>query len=131
MRQLYVTSNCSTPSLIGVLTELRPGPNEPYGRRGDYEFRYTLGNNGLPKPFLKMTYFPNINKIYTGAEVLEWLSCYFLATNSKRFFKLSLESCGLAEYDEWIWLKVIGQRNCNTNVRLFEELPKGVIRYDR
>lgn len=130
MRQLYVTTNCSTPTLIGILTELKPGPNEPYGQRGEYQFEYTLGKIP-PKEYLKIEHFPDMTTIYTGSNVLKWLANYLPASNGKRFFETLLKTAGLTEYDEWEWLKSMGQRNVNTNVLLFDEIPKEIIRYDR
>jgi hypothetical protein len=125
MRQLYVTSNCPVPTLIGILSEIKPGSKDPYGQRGEYSFEYKID-----KANLKIEYFPNISKTYTGFSVLKWLSNFLPSVNSKQFFKVLLDSVGLSEYDEWEWLKSFGKVNVNTNALLFEELPEGTIRYD-
>jgi hypothetical protein len=44
--------------LIGELTE----------ENGEYTFKYRLGDT-LPEWYLKLEYFPDITKIYKGAEV--------------------------------------------------------------
>jgi hypothetical protein len=129
MRQLYVTTNCSTPTLLGVLTELSPGAGEPYGRRGEYRFEYTL-QNAPPNAHLQMEHFPILSQVYSGATVMEWLKSYLPSTNGRHFFSALMESAGLSFYDEWEWLKVFGNRNVNTSVRLYDELPRGTVRYD-
>jgi hypothetical protein len=127
MRRLYVASNCTVPALIGVLSEIEPGGDEPYGRRGDYQFEYRLDKTA-DKAFLTFEYFPDITRTYAGADVLKWWSGFLPSVNGKRFFEGLLKTTGLTRYDEWEWLKAVGRRNVNTNVLLFEQMPEASVR---
>jgi hypothetical protein len=123
MRQLYVTDNHpTTPTLIGVLTEIKPGGKDPYGQRGEYTFEYKTDN-----PALRTAGFPDLSKVYTGSDMLDWLAKFLPAKNSEKFFNGLLESAELTEYDEWEWLKAFGKRNVNTDALLSDVIPtKGV-----
>jgi hypothetical protein len=130
MRTLYVLSKDDPPTLIGILSEITPGSKEPYGTRGEYNFEYKLSPSA-PKTIMEMTYLPDRTKVYSGADVLEWLKFYFPSVNGKIFFDNLLTGTDLNEYDEWEWLKHFGKININTNVRLYEQLPEEAVQYDK
>jgi len=131
MRKVYVCSKPlptkkgfgSQPRLIGILTELKPGGNEPE-QYGEYQFEYTTKDR-FPEWFMQLEEFPDPARIYANTpEVLRFIQNFVLSSDYK-YFDAVLESMGLKEYNEWAFLTNTG----DDSIHLCETLPENVIIY--
>lgn len=121
-RMLYVTSKAleGKPRLIGVLSE----------NDGRYKFEYKLGGK-LQEWFLLIDEFPDVNKVYEGAEVEQFIF-RTIPREDNFYIKEFMESYNLARYDVWDMLKAFGPNNVSKqDAFLYEELPEGVILYEQ
>ena len=123
MEQLYVCSkpipdenNNMQQHLLGILTK----------DENDYIFEYKLGEE-FPDMLLKLTFFPDINKMYRNDEVRELLDEHLPSENSTEFIKQLLKKANMTKYDEWEWLKTFEPDDYTTETYLYETLSDNII----
>jgi hypothetical protein len=117
MRKLYVLSKNlgGEQWLIGELSE----------ENGEYAFEYKLGGK-LPRWYLRLDDFPDINRVYRGEEVRGFIDRIIPAPDDE-YIEFALESAGLSQYDEWAFLKYCGKNDPQERAYLREALPEGIM----
>jgi len=122
-RQLYVTTKEfeSGRHLIGILTEECQETNS-------YSFEYKT-NGTVPKWYMLLDEFPDVNKKYNGSDVQKLLD-RFVPNRDDMYLSLFLERMGTTMYDVWNFLVFYGQSDPRRKAFLYVTLPEGVITYE-
>ena len=129
MRKLYLLSKPfdNRPRLIGVLSELREGKGD---KEGEYQFEYKLGGvSNPPEYFLVVDEFPDIQKVYRGAEARPFVE-RVLPKRDSIFINEFYKNAGISDYEEWALMKYCGQKLFEDETSLCEYVPKGAILYE-
>lgn len=119
-RQLYVTTKKfkNGPYLLGILSE----------ENGNYRFEYKWGGE-VRNHILALHEFPNVCKVYEGAEVERFVN-RLIPHKESIYIEDFLQKANLKEYDAWELLKAYGRVNMNDDAFLYETLPEGTILYE-
>ena len=133
-RQLYVTTKAfdnkyeiidgkrirtgGKPILIGILTELE---------KEKYQFEYKIGSSR--KPYLRISEFPDVNKVYTGEDVDNFIY-RIIPRRDNKYANAIMAGHNITEYDVWNLLIACGTSDSQDDAYLYEELPEGTVVYE-